>query len=447
MSHFEIHGWRIVLLAGVVSATLVVPRFATAQIPFDREPISYSSSKPHNPVEALQAQLESGKVKLRYDTEHGYLKSVLETLHVPVSSQMLVFSKTSFQLRRISPWSPRALYYNDRVYIGWVPDGDVVEVATTDPELGAVFYTLSQEETGQPKFIRDQGNCLTCHASSRTHGVPGLFVRSVYASSNGQPHYGAGTFRTNHESPLKERWGGWYVTGTHGRQRHMGNVIAEDKQHPDTLDVEAGANLTDISKLTRTTRYLAPHSDIVALLVLEHQTDMQNLITLANYETRIALYQQATMNRVLEQPADFVSESTQRRIASASEKLLKYLLFVDEVELTDKIKGTSDFATEFAALGPKDQQGRSLRDFDLQRRLFRYPCSYLIYSEEFRALPSQVKSQIYRKLWEILTGKDQGQDFARLTRADRRAIYEILLATNTDLPSYWQDAEKVPPQN
>ena len=413
-----------------------VTRSTVAQVMFDREPINYSTSEANGPIAKLQKQIDAGEVSLKFDEEHGYLKSVLDALDISTSSQMLVFSKTSFQLRRISPWSPRALYFNDDTYIGWVPNGDVVEVTSVDPQQGAIFYTMLQEETDKPKFVRDQGNCLTCHASSRTQGVPGHLVRSVYPSASGQPHFGSGTFRTNQSSPFEQRWGGWYVTGTHGKQRHMGNEIAKDRSRP-SLDKDAGANVTDLSERTRISRYLAEHSDIVALMVLEHQTDMHNYITNASYETRMALHQGQVMNRALDRPNDYVSESTLRRISSASEKLVKYMLFSEETPLTDKVQGTSDFAAEFAARGPKDSQGRSLRDFDLEHRIFKHPCSYLIYSEAFHALPTQVKERVYRRLWEILTGEDQAKPFAHLSPDDRRQIYEILCDTCTDLPDYW----------
>lgn len=429
-----------IVLSAAAVASLFAAEPAAAQMDFEREPIQYSASQGDNPVTRLQSQIDAGKLELSFDAEHGYLPSVLEALKIPLSSQMLVFSKTSFQQRRIAPWSPRALYFNDNVYVGWVPEGDVIEVSSADPKLGAVFYTLDQSESRRPKFVRDQGNCLTCHASSRTGGVPGHLVRSVFPAPSGQPHYGAGTFRTNHSSPLKERWGGWYVSGTHGRQRHMGNVVSS-KADAEALDVDAGANVTDLSKLTRTGRYLTPHSDLVALMVLEHQTDMHNRITFANFESRQALQYQAIMNRALERPENFQSESTQRRIASASEKLLEYLLFAEEAQLTDPVAGTSGFAKQFAKLGPRDGRGRSLREFDLNRRMFKYPCSYLIYSREFQALPSPVKNRVYRRLWEVLTQRDRSEKFAHLDAETRQAIYEILCDTHPDLCKSWQVSE------
>ena len=440
------HGIQRLASVALVSIVLAIvaasEQPARAQISFDREPINYSASEVNDPVAQLQRRMDKGQIELKWDEEHGYLKSVLAALDISPSSQMLVFSKTSFQLRRIAPWTPRALYFNDSNYIGWVSNGEVIEVSSVDARQGAVFYSMRQDGTKPAKFVRDQGSCLVCHASSRTEGVPGHLVRSVYPAPSGQPNFGSGTFRTNHASPLKQRWGGWYVSGTHGRQRHMGNVTTPRSSGPENLDMEAGANITDLSKLTRTDLYLSPHSDIVALMVLEHQTEMHNHITFASYETRLANHHCDVMNRALQRPEDFVSASTQRRIASATEKLIKYMLFSDEFALTDEIKGTSNFTEHFAALGQRDKKGRSLRDFDLKRRIFKYPCSYLIYSDSFKTLPADVKSQVYRRLWEVLSGKDQSKSFSHLTAVDRKAIYEILLDTSSDLPEYWKTAAK-----
>ena len=429
------------VVAIAVSGSLAQLVWSAPQLEFEAEPIHYASAPVHDRVAALQAKIDGGSLQLDYDPDRGYLPAVLEALGVSPSTQMLVFSKTSFQLRRIAPETPRAVYFGDDVYVGWVPDGDVIEVSTVDPELGAIFYTLGQQPAEHPKFLRDQGNCLTCHASSRTQGVPGHLVRSVYAAPSGQPHFGAGTFHTNHASPLKERWGGWYVTGTHGQQRHMGNVTSSEREPPYRRDVEAGANRTELDDLVNLDRYLSGHSDIVALMVLEHQTEMHNWITLANFETRLALHHDGVMNQALERPADYVSETTARRINAVTEKLVRYLLFADEASLTDPIAGTSDFATRFAERGPTDARGRSLRQFDLQQRLFKYPCSYLIYSEAFLKLPAPVKQPIYRRLWEILTGQDASKTYAHLSVDQRQAIREILLGTHPDLPDYWRAVE------
>jgi hypothetical protein len=264
-----------------------------------------------------------------------------------------------------------------------------------------------------------------------------MLARSILMSPEGLALSQFGTYDLDDRTPFAKRWGGWYVTGTHGDQAHMGNVVVRDREHPEQLDTAAGANVTDLSDRFETSAYLTGHSDIVALMVLEHQTQMQNRITAAGYQARLALYQQAGINKALGRPADEVSESTERRFRRAAEDLLKYLLFVDEAPLTAPVAGTSGFAEQFAARGPHDRRGRSLRDFDLQSRLFKHPCSYLIDSEAFAALPRPVKDHVYHRLWEVLTGRDQGSDFAHLSSADRQAILEILRETRSDLPEEW----------
>ncbi|WP_203329065.1 hypothetical protein [Candidatus Laterigemmans baculatus] len=403
------------------------------QVEFERAPINYGKGRTTDPVADLQGKIDSGEVRLEYDAEHGYLPSLLRALDVPASSQVLVHSKTSFQLRRISPKHPRALYFNDETYVGWVQQGDVIELMSTDPWQGEIFYTLDQEEQDKPRFIRDRGQCISCHASSRTQGVPGGLIRSAFVDRGGQPQYGAGTFTTDHSSPFEERWGGWYVSGTHGKMRHMGNVFSQSKQDPESLDREPGANVTDLSELFDVSRYLTPHSDVVALMVLEHQTQMQNYLTLASYEARSAAHHDGIMNAALERPSSYVSETAERRVAAVGDKLLRYMLFVDEFQLTDPVAGTSEFTEEFAAQGPRDSRGRSLRDFDLQKRLFKYPCSYLIYSPSFDKLPDAVRTYVARRLREVLLGEDESEEFAHLSRSDRTAIYQILQETKPDL--------------
>lgn len=422
---------KLLLVLGVLIAH---QELAVAQLEFEGAPIHYETTPVSDPVAMLQQQLDRGEAALKWDEKHGWLPSVLKQLNVPQSSQLLVFSKTSLQLRRIMPSRPRALYFNDETYIGWVQRGDVVEVSSVDPRQGAIFYTLKQQITASPKFVRDRGQCLICHASSRTKGVPGHLVRSVYPSRDGQPHFGLGTITTDHSTPFEKRFGGWYVTGTHGEMRHLGNAIADDNRK-DPIDPEPGANLESLGPLVRTTPYLQPSSDLVALMVLEHQSQMHNLITRASFETRQAKHHDAVMNAALKRPADYSSESTGRRIASAAEKLVEYLLFADEFRLTSPVAGVSDFAEEFSKLGPRDSNGRSLRDFDLQTRLFRHPCSFLIYSEAFDAMPEPMLDAVYSRLLEVLNRTDEsvGDDtFADFSHADRIAIREILAETKPE---------------
>jgi hypothetical protein len=418
---------------------------AAAQPPYEQDPINYNTANADDPVARLQRRLERGEAKLQNEPQHGYLKALLRELDVPASSQTLVFSKTSFQRDRISPTTPRALYYDDNTYIGWVPGGDLIELASVDPQLGTVFYTLDQRKhttettvPAQPRFVRQTHACLQCHGSSMTRDVPGLLVRSIYPDVVGQPVFSAGTSLTTQERPIRERWGGWYVTGGHGRQRHMGNMVVKDEADPEgSLDTDAGANVLDLSSRFDTSPYLSGHSDIVALMVLEHQAQMHNLLTRANHQTRIALRDAAVMNESLGRPADHLSESTQTRIADAGEPVVRYMLFMDEAAIGN-IEGSSTFRQEFEARGPKDSQGRSLRELDLKRRLFKHPCSYLIYSGQFDALPQQVKDYVYRRLFDILTGVNADDAFSHLSGGTRQEILEILRETKPGLPDYWK---------
>jgi hypothetical protein len=407
-----------------------------AQLEFERPPIDYTRAEVHDPIAELQQAIDRGETQLEFTSERGYLDSLLEHFQIDPDSQTLVFSKTSFQLRRINPRQPRALYFNHDVYLGWVQNGDVVEIMSVDPQLGPVFYTLEQQNDQPPQFVRDRGQCLTCHASSRTQGIPGPLVRSVFVDRGGQPLLGSGTYTTDHRSPFEERWGGWYVSGKHGSMRHMGNELVQDRREPRSLDREAGANVEDLSTKINVAPYRVPSSDLVALMVLEHQSQMQNFITLANYETRMAEHYDDVMNRALERPLDHVSDSTQRRIASVGDKLLKCLLMVDEFSLEDPVQGSTGFSQKFQDQGPQDRRGRSLYHLDLQTRLFRYPCSYMIYTPSFDALPEAVRHYVAERLWKILEGVDEDPTFRHLELKDRRAIQEVLLETKPDL---WPD--------
>jgi hypothetical protein len=420
-----------------VAVTVAAPAYA--DLPIEQPPINYSTSPASDPIAQLQKRIDRGEEKLRFDAEgQGYLKSVLGALGISPESQTLVFSKTSFQHTRIAPRTPRALYFNDDAYVGFVKGGDFLEFAAIDPKLGTTFYLLDQRPARKPEFLRQTDSCLQCHQSSKTQDVPGLMVRSVYPDKRGFPVFSAGSFVTDQTSPLSERWGGWYVTGKLGGQRHMGNGVVADRNEPEKLDSEPGVDRTDLKWLVDTYPYLTGHSDVVALMVLEHQTQTQNLLTLAGYQGHMSKYYDIGINQALGRPEGTTSESSARRIASYADKLVAALLFSGETVLTAPIEGTSGFTDRFAAAGPRDREGRSLRDFDLRTRLFKYPCSYLVYSPSFEALPAPMKAEVYRRLREILTGRDTSPEFAHLSDSDRRAILEILLDTKKSLPDDWQ---------
>jgi hypothetical protein len=375
---------------------------------FENPPVSYYDSPSRDRVAVLWQDIVAGKVALVADEKGSYLASLLELLRVPVSSQCLVFSKTSLQINYISPRKPRAIYFNDDCYVGTVQGSNIIELTAVDDQLGSVFYTLElpsqhiDEAPDNPTIIRDRGQCLSCHATTRTERVPGVLVRSVFADKAGRPRSGSSSYVSDHRSPFLQRWGGWYVTGTHGSMRHMGNVYAVDREDPQGLDMDLGANLNKLPAEVSRSGYLSDESDIVALMVLEHQTRVHNLITRANYETRQATHLDKAMNQALGRADDYVSDSTKRRIAAVGEELVKALLFADEFELTDKVAGSKKFTDDFLSNGSVDSQGRSLRDFDLSKYLFKNRCSFLVLSNHFDGLPEPVMQFVKERMTEVL---------------------------------------------
>ena len=305
------------------------------------------------------------------------------------------------------------MYFNDDVYVGFCRLGEVMEVAVADPQLGTVFYTLDQEPAAKPKFHRQTENCLFCHLSPAPghpgHLPSGPSTRTGRATRSSS----GGSFRTDHTSPLKERWGGWYVTGTHGKQTHLGNLILPRRTVPDDLTNDDGLNVTDLKGRIDTGMYLTPHSDIVALMVLEHQTEMHNRIAAANYQTKLAHRDADVINELDNAPKGRLTEGTARRVDAAAEQLVKYLLFCrgDPADRPGR-RAPARSPRSSPGAGPFDNKGRSLRQFDLKTRLFKYPCSYLIYSPAFDGLPASVKERAYQRLWDVLTGKETGKDYA-----------------------------------
>ncbi len=421
---------------GVVAIAVfsICPSWALGQMEFERDPIAYFDRPPADPIAHLQARIDSGDVTLDFDSQRGYLPAVLRALDVLPSSQMLVFSKTSFQLTRITPQRPRAVYFNDATYVGWVQDGDVVEISTVDPCAGSDVLHVVAGVGRDSALCPRQGSmpqlpCVFTHArGARSFGAVGVYIAQWPTSLwfgniyHGPPQPLRRALGRGGMSPASTARCDTWVTFCHGTGKTPSNWIAKRAR-----------NITDLSALLDVHPYLRPTSDIVALMVLEHQTQMHNAITVANYTARRAAYQDRIVNEALERAVDFQSDSTKRRIASAGDNLLEHLLYCDELQLASPVQGVSGFTEQFSSQGPHDSQGRSLRDFELQQRLFRYPCSYLIYSEAFDALPAPMKRYVTGRLYRVLTGADLDAKFAHLSPDDRRAIREILQYTKPDL--------------
>lgn len=410
----------------------------TLFVPLDHPAIQYAGATT-DPVGRFAQRLASGKVKLAYaPNDAGYLPALLKELGIRTDSQVLVFSRTSIQSNRISPQAPRAIYFNDEVSVGYVQQGNALEIASLDPTQGVILYTLDPTRDPRPALAR-RDDCLGCHQGPVTLGVPGFLISSVHPPNGrpGEEHGGA--VMTDHRTPFSDRWGGWYVTGTHGATHHLGN-------NPDLADPtrrgpapETGAsprpntqNVTDLTAWFDTSRYLVRTSDLVALLVLEHQTRMANLMVRIGWDARITQY-----GGKLAVPRD--------RLNAEIDEMVAYMLFGDEDPLRAPVAGVSTFSKTFPQRGPRDKQGRSLRDFDLKTRLFRYPLSYMIYSPAFDGMPAAVRERVYRRLYDILSGQDAsksvgGLSLTHLSADDRRAILEIVRETKPNLPAYWTAA-------
>jgi hypothetical protein len=414
------------LIGGALALIIPMIGFALLRTRTATPATQATASGPSLPeaIADLQRRIDSGEVKLGMEGQTGYLAPLLKQLNIPLSSQSLVFSKSSAQLFLISPEAPRALYFNENVYVGYVQGAPHLEIASIDPEAGPVFYTLDQEKVDKPKFTKQVSDCFACHDTLESEKpVSRLLMLSVLSDSRGVA-LNRGSVITNDKSPFVERWGGWYVSGTHGNLRHMGNrfvtepasALPDIHKYAQAANLSNGANQTDLSKRFDTKLYLTPDSDIAALMVLGHQTHVHNLITVAGFNLRM--------------------DSSESAVKEYGERLLEAMLFCNAAPLTDPIKGTTNFAAEFSAIGPRDSKGRSLHQLDLKERLLQYPLTYLIYSKSFDALPKVGRDYIYRRLWEVLSGKDQSKTFAHLSEADRKAILEILQETKPDFASF-----------
>lgn len=383
------------------------PGAAETELPYNQRPISYSETKPTDPVAQLQRRLDNHELVLTRHGDSGVLQHLLKLLNVPVSSQLLVFSKSSAQARLIKPNSPRAIYFNDDVYVGWVPSSSLIEISAVDAQLGATFYSLEQA-TDTIKLQRDQ-SCLLCHLTRSTLRVPGHLVRSFTTDSNGQMQ--TGWSRITHETAFNTRWAGWYVTGHAAGLGHLGNVFGRGTTSEPNVPV--APEDFPLAKACDMSRYLASTSDVVPHLVLDHQAHGHNLISRLSYETRLG------------------------KPVTALEPLVRYLLFLDEMPLAVPVVGNEEYLRWFEQQGPRDEAGRSLRKFDLQTRLFKYRLSYLVDSPAFHNLPDLTKQEIWNRIKMHLQPADSTSEPSVIPPDEATAIQEIVRATRRDLPPGW----------
>ena len=395
--------------------------------------IGYSSSPQHNDVAHLIARLKAGKAKLQYREPRGYLDALLKALKINPDSQVMVFSKTSLQSDLIGPQTPRAIYFNDDTYVAWIEHTSMIEISTMDSMMGTVFYTMMERPTGSAHFERETTRCLSCHDtfSLSGGGVPNFLFLSAYSRRHDEIVTNDVARHTSEATPMAARWGGWYVTGDLGGIEHLGNILPSSDGHV-PLSAADPRNLSSVDGLVDSDAYPTDKSDAVALLVLQHQVDLHNLIIHANYKSRMLMERHQPGSSTRPMTFEQLTPLMQREFQGLLEPLVRGLLMVGAVRWPAAIHGNSGFTRSFEARGPFDPQGRSLRDLDLRKRLFRYPLSFLIYSEGFDYLPGAAKEYVYRRLEEVLSGRDRSSTFSNLSATDRKAIFEILRATKPE---------------
>jgi hypothetical protein len=426
--------WLITLLA--------MPLFCATSEAQEREayesdPINYSTTSPHDGITALQKRIASRQLNLGR-TGRDLMLALLGEFHIPAESQVLVFSKTSLQRGRISPDRPRAIFFSDTCYLGWVPSG-LIEITTIDPVLGPIFYAFDPEaaRTNNAACVARDNDCMRCHGGTFVRGIPGVFVRSAFTDAEGEPLLRFGSEVVDFRTPFTNRWGGWYVTGKHGTALHRGNVTVTEKNNRLETDFQRGANVTDLSKFFDPSLYVTNTSDIVALLVLEHQTAMQNALTKASLDSRRMLAYQENLQRELKEPItkDAVYESVKSVLDSSAREVVDALLFRGEAELPTGIEGSPNFQRAFQANARRVADGSSLKDFLLQGHLFKNRCSYLIYSDSLLTLPIQLKRRIYDRLSHALRLSDPDPRYAYLDAAECDHIVDILRETHPEFPT------------
>lgn len=404
------------VLAGVVSSG------AAAYEPvIDAAPHDYWSKPLGDRFTRLKAEVEAGRLVLDgAGGELAFLRSVLQALEVPVSSQMLVFSTTSLQLRLITPANPRALYFNEDTYIGYIPGGKL-EVVSIDPALGGIFYILDIPRGPEPFRAERSNRCANCHVAEDSGYVPGLVVKSVLPGARGGSLDTYRKAQTGHGVALKERFGGWYVLGADGLAPHLGNVYGR---------YGAGGELEKVRMEPGTQydwgRYPVATSDVLPQLLHEHQAGFVNRALALTYRTREIV------------AAGKATDAVLTELDGMARAFTRYLLFADEVPLPrGAVTGDAAYKADFLRTRKADARGASLKDFDLQTRLFRYRCSYMIYSAAFTGMPPEIKQRVYNRIWQALDLARPDPEYAYLPAAEKQAIHAILRGTLKDLPAGW----------
>jgi hypothetical protein len=375
----------------------------------------YDTRQPRDRFTRLKPALEAGEVALDPSGELPLLRSLLVALKVPVTSQLLVTSATSLQKRLVSPRRPRAIYFNDDTYVGFVPGGQM-EVVSIDPELGGIFYLFDRFREGRLPRVKRADNCMTCHATRDMDETPGLAMESVIPGRTGGGEMAYRRGQSGHAVPLDLRLGGWIVTGAPDSLRHRGNVIVEREAASVRERPVAPGELFDLE------RYPVATSDILPHLLLEHQVGFVNRAVQAAYRVRY-----------LERLHAGHLEAVAAEIDALARGLVRYLLFADEVPLpSGGIAGDAHYKSDFRAAQRMSRDGDSLRDLDLKTRLFAHRCSYMIDTPSYAGLPATLKSRVVDVLARALDEGPPDPEFAYLSPEEKLRIRTILRGTRTE---------------
>ena len=378
----------------------------------------YWNRTPRDPFTLIKDDLEQGRLPLDESSEKAYLVSLLKALEIPVETQMLVYSTTSLQLSLISPRSPRALYFNDDIYLGYVPGGKI-EIVSIDPELGAIFYIFDIPSGGARPVAERSRRCMNCHSDEETREVPGIVIKSVIPGPTGGSLESYRGGLSGHDIPLSDRFGGWHVTGEGSLDKHWGNLTGRfTPQGIVTTPLPPGERF-DWSTFPVET------SDLLAHLLHEHQAGFVNRVVESHYRLRTALAK--GKGKLL--------ESDRSDMERQVEELTRSLLFADEAPLPEGgLTGDPGLKEAFLAAAKKSSEGASLRDFDLKTRLFQNRCSYMIHTALFQSLPDGFRRRVYQRMDRALAASPADPEFAHLRPDEKTRIRAILEETIADLP-------------
>lgn len=403
---------------------------------FELEPHNYYDLVPEDGMSRLIEKWQKGEHDFGSETGLKALEKLLHDLDIPVSSQVLVFSKTSLQRDLVSPDNPRAMYFNEDIHVAWMPGGKI-EVNSFDAHAGGLFFfELPPKNPGERVGFEMQRRCFGCHGGSATNFLPGPLGRSNFTDLTGRRLRGVRShIRVGHAVPFEERWGGYFVTNAPPTLEHMGNGFAERVGREIAITDSSKRSTTDLGEFFDPEKLLRPDSNILPLMLFDHQIEFHNLLV-------EALYRHRTLEYYTEQNGGTPPTGMPQSVAKHFDKLVSYLLFADEVSLAGHdFQLPTEFAADFRRNARESSAGDSLKDFDLKTHLFRNRCSYMIHSRSFEEAPAAMKERVYDRLWSILSPDQAPEEYAYLGDDERSRILQILRETKTDLPATWTASE------